>query len=281
MIMRYLQLGVGGLGAIGLALLVHEIVKENPPFSRHSAIIFVSVGFFVLSGLAILAMFEGTRSGESTRDAAPEAKRKFITYFTDITAIFNEAWFRRYMIMRLPLVAATLSVPFFALIAAEAHHASAKGLTAMIVSSASGYLVSAPLWQVVNMKSHRAVMVTGNLMVAITGAVLLTFHFLHLDHDVHLHAIALFIVTVAVTGISSARKLYYLDVAPKDQRVKGAAAIKSISRMVGVALSAALAAVAHMHEVAWAIAFIVFVGAFAAVACYRIVVVPDQSPADA
>jgi predicted MFS family arabinose efflux permease len=151
----------------------------------------------------------------------------------------------------------------------------------MIVSSASGYLVSAPLWQVVNMKSHRAVMVTGNLMVAITGAVLLTFHFLHLDHDVHLHAIALFIVTVAVTGISSARKLYYLDVAPKDQRVKGAAAIKSISRMVGVALSAALAAVAHMHEVAWAIAFIVFVGAFAAVACYRIVVVPDQSPADA
>lgn len=281
MIMRYLQLGVGGLGAIGLALLVHEIVKENPPFSRHSAIIFVSVGFFILSGLAILAMFEGARSGESTRDTAPEAKRKFITYFTDIIAMFNEAWFRRYMIMRLPLVAATLSVPFFALIAAEAHHASAKGLTAMIVSSASGYLVSAPLWQVVNMKSHRAVMVTGNLMVAITGTVLLVFHFLHLDHDVHLHAIALFIVTVAVTGISSARKLYYLDVAPKDQRVKGAAAIKSVSRLVAVILSAALAAVAHMHEVAWAIAFIVVVAVFAAFACYRLVLPMPESSASA
>ncbi|GAA6161496.1 hypothetical protein NBRC116589_36700 [Ruegeria sp. HU-ET01832] len=281
MIMRYLQLGVGGLGAIGLALLVHEIVKENPPFSRHSAIIFVSVGFFILSGLAILAMFEGASGDESTRDTAPGPKRKFITYFTDITAMFNEAWFRRYMIMRLPLVAATLSVPFFALIAAEAHHASAKGLTAMIVSSASGYLVSAPLWQVVNMKSHRAVMVTGNLMVAITGAVLLTFHFLYLDHNVHLHAIALFIVTVAVTGISSARKLYYLDVAPKDQRVKGAAAIKSVSRLVAVILSAALAAVAHMHEVAWAIAFIVVVAVFAAFACYRLVLPVAESSASA
>ncbi|WP_171239669.1 MFS transporter [Ruegeria sp. HKCCA5491] len=278
MIMHYLQLGVGGLGAIGLALLVHEITKENPPFSRHSAIIAVSVTFFVLSGLSILAMSEGTSRPPISDQASAAKKRKFTENFTDIAAMFNEAWFRRYMIMRLPIVVVSLSVPFFALIAAEAHHTSAKGLTAMIISSASGYLVSAPLWQLVNMKSHRAVMVTGNLMVAVTGAALLSVHYLGVDHDVHLHAVALFIVTVAVTGISSARKLYFLDVAPKDQRVKGAAAIKSICRISGVILSAALAGIAHMHEVAWAILFIVIISLFAAIACYRVVVPRSKVP---
>ncbi|WP_420584577.1 permease [Ruegeria sp.] len=272
MIMHYIQLGGGGLGAIGLALLVHEITKENPPFSRHSAVIVVSVTFFVLSGLSILALSEIARGTKA--DGAPQQKhkRKFSENFTDIIAMFDQVWFRRYMVMRLPLVVVALSVPFFALIAAEAHHDSAKGLTAMIVSSASGYLVSAPLWQLVNMKSHRAVLVMGNLMVAGTGAVLATLHFMGVDHDVHLHAVALFIATVAVTGINGARQLYFLDVAPKDQRVKGSAAIKSICRITAVILSVALAGVAHLHEVAWAIVFIVLVSLFAAAICFRTVV---------
>ncbi len=277
MVMHYLQLGVGGLGAIGLALLVHEVTKQNPPFSRHSAIIAVSVAFFVLSGLSILAMAEGDSIREEVDKEKPAQRRKFIENFTDIAAMFGEVWFRRYLVMRLPLVAVSLSVPFFALIAAEAHHTSAKGLTAMIVSSASGYLVSAPLWQLVNMKSHRTVMVAGNLLVALTGAALLSVHYLGMDHDVHLHAVALFIVTVAVTGISGARKLYFLDVAPKDQRVKGAAAIKSICRISGVILSAALAGIAHMQEVAWAILFIVIVSLFAAIACFRVAIPQDKA----
>lgn len=271
MVMHYLQLGAGGLGAIGLALLVHEIMRENPPFSRHSAVIAVSVTFFILSGVCILGMSEMVPD-RSDKPAPTARKKPFAEYFTDIVAMFDEVWFRRYLVMRLPIVVVSLSVPFFALIAAEAHHASTKGLTAMIISSASGYLVSAPLWQLVNMKSHRAVMVTGTLMVAATGTVLLSVHYLGFDHDVHLHAIALFVATVSVTGISSARKLYFLDIAPKDQRVKGAAAIKSICRVSAVVLSTALAGVAHLHEVAGAIAFIVLVSLFAAVACYRMVI---------
>lgn len=278
MVMRYLQLGAGGLGAIGLALLIHQITKDNPPFSRHSAVIAVSVGFFILSGLSILAMAEAAKKTPDTQK--PTQKRRFTENFTDILKMFEQPWFRHYMVMRMPLVVVSLAVPFFALIAAEAHHTSAKGLTALIVSSASGYLVSAPLWQAVNMKSHRAVMVTGTLMVAVTGMVLLAFHYLGVDHDVHLHAVALFIVTVAVTGVSSARKLYFLDVAPKDQRVQGAAAVKSLCRISAVVISSLLAMVAHMHEVSLAILFICAVSLLAAVLCYR-VVVPNRTEATA
>ncbi|WP_425078647.1 MFS transporter [Ruegeria denitrificans] len=275
MVMHYLQLGGGGLCAIGLALLVHQITKENPPFSRHSTMIGVSVAFFMLSGLLMLAMTENARSAEPAKKTGSKPKLSFTANARGILGMFEYTWFRRYMVMRIPLVAVSLSVPFFALIAAEAHHSSAKGLTAMIVSSASGYLVSGPLWQVVNMKSHRAVMVVGTLMVAATGGVLLAFHYMGIDHDLHLHAIALFVVTVAVTGISSARKLYFLDVAPKEQRVQGSAAIKSFTRLLAVLLSAALAAVAHMHEVALAVAFIVAASLMACVTCY-LTMSPDR-----
>ncbi len=269
MAMQYLQLGGGGLFAIGLTLLVHQITKENPPFSRHSTMIGVSVAFFMLSGLLMLAMTENARSAEPIKKAETKPKLSFKANVKGILHMFDYPWFRRYMAMRMPLVAVSLSVPFFALIAAEAHHSSARGLTAMIVSSASGYLVSGPLWQIVNMKSHRAVMMLGTLMVAATGSVLLAFHYLGIDHDVHLHAIALFVVTVAVTGISSSRKLYFLDIAPKDFRVQGSAAVKSITRLTAVLLSAALAAVAHMHEVALAVAFIVAASLASCLTCYR------------
>lgn len=271
MVMHYMQLGAGGLGAIGLALLLHKLTAEHPPFARHSTVIGVSVAFFILSGLTIMAMSETAGRADNT-DGDKTQKLSLSASFRAIRSMFEHAWFRRYLIMRMPLVVVALSVPFFALIAAESHHSSAKGLTAVIVSSASGYLVSAPLWHLVNMKSHRAVMVTGTLMVAVTGIVLLVFHYLHLDHDVHLHAIALFVVTVAVTGISSARKLYFLDVAPKDQRVQASAAIKSLARISAVVLSAALAGIAHLNEVALAVAFIVLASVVASFACYRVVV---------
>ncbi|MBO9435784.1 permease [Ruegeria sp. R13_0] len=278
MMMQYLQLGAGGLGAIGLALLLHELTKDNPPFSRHSVVIAVSATFFLLSALSILAMFEIRKANSSEANKTKHLGLSLKANIKSIFSMFEHAWFRRYLVMRMPLVVVSLSVPFFALIAAEAHHSSAKGLTAMIVSSASGYLVSAPLWQLLNMKSHRTVMVAGTLMVAITGIVLLAFHYLGIDHEVHLHAIALFIATVAVTGISSARKLYFLDVAPKEQRIQASAAIKSIARLTAVAMSAALAAVAHMHEVSLAVAFIVLCSLVAAAACYLVVLPKPATP---
>ena len=174
MVLRYLQMGAGGLGAIALTLLIHEITKGNPPFSRHSAVIAVSVAFFVLAGISILAMAERARKAPQPEGHRPANTNWLASNISAIISMFDQLWFRRYMVMRLPLVVVSLAVPFFALIAAEQHHDSAKGLTALIISSASGYLVAAPLWQLVNMKSHRAVMTAGTLMVALTGIVLLT-----------------------------------------------------------------------------------------------------------
>ncbi len=268
---HYLQLGLGGVGAIALTLVVHEITKGQPPFQRHSAVVAIATVCFLVSAVFVMAVREltGTRS---EKVETPRSPRTTVTSFlSDARTLFGERWFRKYLAMRLPLVVVALAVPFFALIAAESHHSSARGMTALIISSAAGYLVAAPLWHVVNMKSHQVVMITGSLLVAGTGLALILMHFGGLDHDVRAHSIALFVATIAVTGTGGARKLYFMDIAPEDQRIKASAVIKSVSRLSAVIVGAGLAAVAHSQEVVWAIVFIVAASVFAAYACSRFV----------
>ncbi|MEM7317969.1 MAG: hypothetical protein AAF408_03000, partial [Pseudomonadota bacterium] len=187
-----------------------------------------------------------------------------VVYYHNVRRLLSQSWFRNVLALRLLFAIVTLSVPFFALIAAETHHQSDQGLAALIISSAGGAIVAGPLWRTLNGFSHRTVMVTSTALVALTGIGLVVAHFLHLDQSVHVHAAALFIVTVAVTGLTTVNGLYFMDVAPKDQRVMGIAVAKSFGRATLIIVSACLAAIAHMHETVWAIMLIVFISAFAA-----------------
>ena len=269
--LSYLQLGAGGLGAIALTLVLHELTKQNPPFSRHTVVIVASVVFFLLSGFLILRLTEFAGSAKQDRVQGNSPGRILSSFVSDARQLYQENWFRTYLLMRLPLVVVALSVPFFALITAEAHHGSASGLTALIVSSAAGFLISAPLWRMVNMKSHRAVMISGTLMVAVSGSALIALHFLGLDHIVHLHGAALLVATIAATGISNARKLYFWDVAPKEQRVKSSAVIKSLSRLTAVITATSLAAIAHVSSISASVLVIVVVSLISAYICFRLV----------
>ncbi len=267
---HYLQLGFGGIGAIALTLVIHNVMQGRPAVERHIAVIAIATACFVIAGFLVLTVRELVAEKPGIQEQQVSAAGSLGAFVSNAKVMFQENWFRHYLMMRLPLVVVALSVPFFALIAAEAHHSSAKGLTALILSTAAGFIVAAPLWQLVNMRSNRAVMVAGTLMVAITGAVLIVLHFLKLDHNVHVHAVSLFVATVAVTGVGGARNLYFMDIAPKHQRVKAAAVVKSVSRLTAVVIGAALATVAHSQEVIWAVVFVTLVSGLAAIACARL-----------
>ncbi len=267
---HYLQLGFGGIGAIALTLVIHNVMQGRQAVERHIAVIAIATACFFIAGFLVLAVREMVAEKPGVQEQQISPVGSLGAFVSNAKVMFQENWFRQYLMMRLPLVVVALSVPFFALIAAEAHHSSAKGLTALILSTAAGFIVAAPLWQLVNMRSNRAVMVVGTLMVAITGAILIVLHFLKLDHNVHVHAVSLFVATVAVTGVGGARKLYFMDIAPKYQRVKAAAVVKSVSRLTAVVIGAALAAVAHSQEVIWAVVFVTLVSGLAAITCARL-----------
>ncbi|WP_299079184.1 MFS transporter [uncultured Ruegeria sp.] len=272
----YTQKALGGAATIAIALLLHQLFQDAPALTRHSMVIGLGATCFILSAVFIMTVQE--RPPDRTVNTASSAISRLDAikeYWREAKALLGESWFRRYVLIRLAFVLAGLSVPFYALLAAEAHHKSAQGLTALVVSSAAALLVAAPLWRALSSYSNRAVMLSGASMVAVTGAGLVAIHHWGIDHSVHLHAVALFVVTIAVTGLGSARGLYFMDVAPKSQRIAAQAISQTLVRLAIVTISAALAAIAHMNEIVWAVATIT-AGSLLAVVAILSFVEPSQ-----
>ncbi len=251
----YMQKAIGGGGTIVIALLLHYLMQETPALTRHSAVVGFGAICFVLSAILLMLMNEVTRTNQSEPKTPRQLsfREKVRTFWQDTAALVRQPWFRKFIIIRMSFVFAGLSVPFYALIAAESHHGSTGGLTALVVSSAAALLVAAPMWRALSAYSNRAVMIAGALMVAASGLALIVIHKNGLDHTVHLHAASLFVATVAVTGLGTARTLYFMNIAPAGQRVKAMAISKALGRLAIVSFSAILAAIAHMNEITWAV----------------------------
>lgn len=264
---HYTQLALGSIGAIALALIAHLLMEGSPPLLRHSTVVAIGAACFVASAVSMMAFSETVtvKTPASRLSAAPVDRIR--DFFSDAGWLLGLSWFRKYMAVRLSFIIVGLSVPFFALIAADAHHTSARGLTALIISSAAGMMVAAPLWRVLNGYSNRAVMLAGTLMIAISSMVLIAIHWAGSSHNIHLHAASLFVATVAVTGLSGARGLHFMDVAPKSQRVAALAVSKSTSRIVLIAFSAIAAAIAHTQDIVWAVFGIMIASLTAAAVC--------------
>lgn len=269
--MQYTQMALGGTIAIALTWIAHKLTLEMEPIHRHSIVILIATACFLIAGFSLLAVRDIGSQARPRTGSARSPVKVFLEYVNNARDMLAQSWFRGFMLLRLLFVTVMLSVPFFALISAEAHHTSKQGLTALIVSSAAGAIVAGPLWRALNGFSHRMVMVTSTGLVALTGFGLITAHFLGLDTAVHVHAVALFVITVATTGLSTVRGLYFMDIAPADQRVRGVAVSRSFSRILAVAISALLAAIAHAQETVWAVAFIACVSTLAAAMSFLLV----------
>lgn len=256
----YTAMIVGGIGSLIVILPIHQWLLHEDAFRRHSAILLISIVCFCFSAAALMLIREsfvapsGRRNPVRRNKSTPGAALR--QYWSNLRQLWTMNWFRRYLIVRLSLQTIEMSIPFFAILAALSHGASHKGLTALIISSALALIVAAPLWRSLSEVSNRFVMLTGALLAASSGLLLVLNHLFGFTSTILVHAVALFCVTVAVQGVQTARSLFYMDIAPKTYRVRGVAASKSVTRISGIALSIAMAALAHMQHVIWAIAFL-------------------------
>ncbi len=273
--MRYWAMGLGGVGTIMFAWPVHLLMSDAAPVSRHSTIVLIATGCFVMAGLLITSARRFTLAQAAPQQAQPKAKRNWKGELRKLVANYRllagTPWFRRFMAIRLSLQSVELALPFFAILAAFTNEDSARGITALIISSAIAVMVAGPLWRALSHVSNRAVLATGCVLAAVAGLTLVANHFLQLVGPTYLHAAALFIVTIASKGVVSARSLYFLDIAPDEQRVAGLTVSKSLVRIAAITFSALLAAVAHMQHVVWAILAIALLNLATAALCSALV----------
>ncbi|WP_377192249.1 MFS transporter [Ruegeria meonggei] len=258
----YWQKAIGGAATIAVVLLLHQLSHDAPALTRHSLVVGFGAVCFVLSALVVISLHENTKGTNAAGKLAPV--RSTPEFWSNAATLLSKAWFRKYILVRLAFVLAGLSVPFFALIAAEAHHSSTSGLTALVASSAAALLVAAPMWRALNEVSTRRVMIASSAMVAISGLCLIILHAKGLDHTIHLHAASLFVATIAVTGLGGARTLYFMDIAPPAQRITAQAVSKTIARLAIIVFSTGLAALAHTNSATWAV-IVIALGSFLAI----------------
>ena len=268
--MKYWAMGLGGIGTILLVWPIHVLMLEAQPTFRHSTIVLFATACFLASALLIFsarkyAALSNARQQSGNKQHWKQELRKLVANYK---VLASTSWFRKFMVVRLSLQSVELALPFFAILAAFTNENSARGITALIISSALALTVAGPLWRLLSNASHRLVMIVGCILAALSGMLLVGNHFLQLFDPTYLHAAALFVVTVASKGVVSARSLYFLDIAPDEQRVAGLTVSKSLVRIAAIIFSFILAAVAHMQHVVWAIVVIALVNLLTAGLCY-------------
>ncbi|WP_419910976.1 MFS transporter [Hoeflea sp.] len=274
-LLMYSVMTLGGVVTGVLAWTAHRTFFDDPPFDRHVVLVTIGVVCFIVASAVMLLVreLEGTAPKEKAPAAAPGQKFSFRQQtreaIENFRLLIGMHWFRRYLRVRLALLTVELSIPFYAILAALAHHTSPKGLAALILSSATALIVSGPLWGLVGTKSTRTVMAAGACLAAFAGFLLVANFFYPVVASPYIHAIALFIVTVAVRGVSTARYLYFMDVAPEKYAVIGIGASKVAVRIVGIGLSFTMATVAHLQHVIWAILALALINAATALLAYR------------
>ncbi|MCP4318301.1 MAG: hypothetical protein GY789_20360 [Hyphomicrobiales bacterium] len=272
----YTVMTLGGIGTGALAIIAHRWFLEDAPFTRHVVLVMIGIVCFLVASAVILLVREYSKGEEPEPEAAPQKKpskfsigKHFHEVYGNFRILWAMEWFRRYLRVRLALLTVELCIPFYAILAALSHHHTPRGMSALIISSATALMVAGPLWRSVGQISTRTVMIAGACLAALAGLILVTNYFVPTIPEPFVHALALFIVTVAVRGVSTARSLYYLDVAPQKYVIIGIGVSKVAVRIVGIVLSFILASVAHLQHVIWAILALALINAGTALLTHR------------
>ncbi|MDA4844229.1 hypothetical protein [Hoeflea poritis] len=260
----YAAMGIGGTCTIAFTWAVHVATQEYPAFARHAAVVAIAVLSFSIAALSVLQVRDlrvATNDNRATgerRNFPQSARLALLDFVSKLRDLLTMPWFRRFLMIRLALQTVELSIPFFAILAAIAHSASHKGLTALIISSAAALMLAGPIWRSIGRLSNGMVMACGSLLAAASGAALVLNHYVPTVDDTIAHSAALFAVTVGVQGVTNARALWYLDNAPKAHRVAGLATSKSVVKVWSVVLAALMAALAHAQHIALAVSLVSF-----------------------
>ncbi|MEX3009439.1 hypothetical protein [Hoeflea sp. TYP-13] len=276
---HYTQMLIAGLGVVVLTGFAHWHLRENPPIDHYSAIISIAIICFFGSALLMMAFDDEQPAAVESRSGRRSKGRPILhTFLPDARVLLAQGWFRKFLYLRLLIVSAGLSLPFFSLITALAHSSSSQVLATLIISAAAASIVASRLWRGFNEYSNRLVIVLSATLIAATGFVLLIEYNFNLANSVYLHAGVLFVVTVALKGLTSAQTLHLLEIAPKRQRIACQAVSKSISRAFVIALSFVLATLAHADAFNWIIVLII-AAALAAALTSRLTMKADENVA--
>ncbi|MEM7021674.1 MAG: MFS transporter [Pseudomonadota bacterium] len=184
--------------------------------------------------------------------------------------IVEYPWFRRLLIWRALLLSVVLAVPFYAIHAATLNGASAQHLSAFVVATSVGMLLSGPVWGRILDRSTALVGAAGSILAAAAGLFILL-----LDHfgdpaAPFAHAFIFIPLTLARAGVVQARTRMISVMAPPEHRPAMVAISSAALTVVGIIFALILGAAGHLHDIRTPLVILIVLNVAAAVYAKRV-----------
>ena len=203
---------VGGLLAMGAAVLLRGYVAEEGSLAPYVILLATAAGLWVLGSLFFSAIREQPGATDGGRNGFEEAR-------AGLSFLREQPAFGRFVLARAFLLAAQLAAPFYALRAQETTGVEAGNLAIFIMASSLAAVLSSPFWGRFSDASSRRVMVAGGIWTAVTVGLALVADVLpESSWSLALFALVFFSSGFAVAGVRLGRKTYLVDAAPERER---------------------------------------------------------------
>ncbi|MCG8543564.1 MAG: hypothetical protein MJE12_05075, partial [Alphaproteobacteria bacterium] len=256
--MVYTEMALAGVLAVAIASSGRYLLDFSDPFSSHIYLLWAGIVGFGLSGLFVVLVRDRLSSGTAAADAgSAAAPRADEGYWQQLRHGFAAAgtmpWFKRYLVTRFLLLSVELAIPFYAIQAALLHGSKAHSLSLMVIASGVSYFVAGPIWRRVSKRSNRAVMALGAALAAAGGLLAIGIDTFPWAQSPYLHAAVIFVLMIAIAGVTEARNLYLIDVAPEAKQTYCFSLAGMLGRLGGVFVAFVFGYLAHIQHVIWPI----------------------------
>lgn len=269
----FVQSSLAGLIVVIVAFGAQILFKPGTSLAAHQELIWLGIGFFLLSAVAILAVREPERPQPSGGESEPDARdhRSQIAALRESFRIaFALPWFNRFLVARTLYLSIELAIPFFSIHAASFHGDSIGGLNAFVIAASIGLMIGGVFWARLGKRSIDRVLVLAAALTCIGGLLAMAIELGFMSQSIFCYAIVFVLVSLGTQGIKNARTLYLLEAATDHERPFCIAVANVTIGMVAIAFGALLGALASFEGVAWVIFALVVLNVVAAVYTLRL-----------
>jgi hypothetical protein len=254
---------IGGLLTIGVGLALKILMRPSQNIQPALMLLFLGALLWLIAALAFAAIRESSGSIDGGRNAWREALAGW-------HLLRREAWFRRFLLVRVALLSVELASPFYVLYFKGMFPGRSGTLGVIVIASGLAAALSSPFWGRFADLSSRLVLSLSGLLGAIGGLSALAMGMLPRSaSEPYLMASVFVMLGFSEAGVLLGRKTYLIDRVDSHQRATYVAFANSVIGMAAL-LFGSLGVIAQFFGFPWLIGVLCFMGAVGGVLSYTL-----------
>ena len=273
------QTGISGLLAIVLAWASQKFYLGKAD-EEHLALLWAGIAVAVLSGFLSMLVRESAVAEKKVRPATGREKKSILATLREgINHVRQVDWFRQFIIARILFLSIELAMPFYAIIAAQAHEKTEDALGSFVIATSLGLMIGGFFWQRLSPWPLRRIMSLGGIIAFVAAMIALFSHDVDPSERSHwlYYDLVFFLIALADQGVASTRKIYVATLASAETRPYYIAISDTLVGAAAVLFAFFLGALVHFQNALWPILVLAGLNSLAALYAMRLKPIPADA----